>query len=49
MRVGGSGVYRLDQLPGGRARQMIQTTTKATLAEPKRGPNRIKPKKKRKK
>ena len=48
MRVGGSGVYRLDQLPGGVAKVYV-STNKATLAEPKRGSNRIKPKKKRNK
>lgn len=44
----GTGVYRLEQLAGGRARVHVETK-KAVLAKPKRGPNRIKPKKKRNK
>ena len=48
MKVGGTGIFRLEQLPGGRARQLIQTN-KAVLAKLKRGPNRIKPRKKKKK
>lgn len=43
----GTGVYRLEQLAGGKARVHIETK-KAVLAKPKRGSNRIKPKNKRK-
>jgi hypothetical protein len=48
MKVGGSGIFRLEQLAGGRARVHIESPSAMLARKPKRGPN-IQPKKRKKK